>query len=114
MKIAVVDNEIICADVGTYYDQLRATGRFRWDRNTKTMRGRYCLITLNALAECCKLPPNIAAQREKLRVTAERIKQEKTAARAVPLVRYPVKAELMQHQIKGANMILLQFGLEGI
>ena len=28
-----------------------------------------------------------------------------------PLVDYPVKAKLMRHQIVGANMALIQFGL---
>ena len=110
MKIAVVDDEIICAECGSYYENLRQTGRFKWNRSDKTMRGRFCLITLNALAECCKLPPKIAEQRDRLRAVAAAIQAQKESEAAVPLVEYPVKADLMVHQIKCANMALLQFG----
>ena len=111
MKIAIVGNEIICAECGAYYENLRATGRFKWNRADKTMRGRFGLITLNALSECCKLPPKIAEQWDRLRAMDAAIKAQKCSEAAVPLVDYPVKADLMAHQIKGANMALIQFGL---
>lgn len=110
MKVAVVDGEIICAEVGSYYEQLRATGRFKWNRADKTMRGAMGLISLNALADCCKLPPKLAEERERLQELTDAIEVQRRAKNPVPLVPFPVRAELMAHQIRGANMALLYFG----
>lgn len=111
MKVAIVDNEVVCAEVGGYYDPLRATGRFRWIRKDKTMRGRFCLATLDALASCCKLPPDIASERERLRALSDAIELQRADDEPKPLVQFPIKdAELMKHQVRGANMALLIFG----
>jgi hypothetical protein len=39
------------------------------------------------------------------------IQRESLDKDPVPLVHYPVKAKLMRHQIVGANMALIQFGV---
>lgn len=49
MKLAIIDSEIVCAEIGPYYEQLRDTGRFRWNRRDKTMRALMCLDSLEAL-----------------------------------------------------------------
>lgn len=113
MKIAIVGSEVVCAECGTYYESLRKTGRFRWNRSDRTMRGRMSLITLQALSLCCNLPPKIAEQRDEMLAIAEAIRAQKCAENPEPLVKYPVKARLMKHQIRGANMALLQFGIRG-
>lgn len=111
MKVAIVDNEVVCAEVGGYYESLRSTGRFRWIRKDKTMRGRFCLATLDALASCCKLPPHIALERERLRVISDAVEAQRADDDPKPLVPFPIKdAALMKHQIRGANMALLIFG----
>ena len=35
MKLAIIGSEIVCAEVGPYYEQLLDTGRFRWNRRRK-------------------------------------------------------------------------------
>lgn len=111
MKIAIHEGEVICAEVGPYYESLRQTGRFKWSRSDKTMRGDDCLITLDALAACCKLPANVAARRDHLQKIADAIERQRATEKPIPLVEFPIKnAELMSHQIAGANMALLQFG----
>ena len=111
MKVAIVGNEVVCAEVGPYYEQLRDTGRFRWNRRDKTMRARMCLDSLEALSSCCKLPQNIALERERLRVLSDAVEAQRADRDPKPIVPYPIKnAALMKHQIVGANMALLIFG----
>ena len=111
MKLAIIDSEIVCAEVGPYYEQLRDTGRFRWNRRDKTMRARMCLDSLEALSSCCKLPPHLASELLRLRELRDAVERQRTSENPVPLLRYPIKnAELMKHQVRGANMALLVFG----
>ena len=58
MKLAIVDSEIVCAEVGPYYEKLRDTGRFRWNRRDKTMRARMYLDSLETLSFCEKEEAN--------------------------------------------------------
>lgn len=111
MKIALLDGKIICADVGPYYEDLRATGRLKWNRTNKTMEGDAVLLTLEALSSCCRLPPNIQAEYDKLRAVSEKVEAQRKASEPVLLTPVPVKnCELMKHQIVGVNMALLLFG----
>lgn len=111
MKVAIVGNEVVCAEVGGYYEPLRSTGQFRWSRKDKTMRARMGLTALDALASCCKLPPHIALERERLRVLSDAVEAQRADRDPKPIVPYPIKnAALMKHQIVGANMALLIFG----
>lgn len=111
MKIAKINNELVCAETGTYYEDLRRTGRFRYHRPDKTMRAPWGLISLNALSDIIKLPPKMEEERIRLFRIDIAIHHEKDRKEAKPLYNYPVKASLMEHQIKGANMALLQFGV---
>ena len=112
MKIAMVDGKIICADCGAYFQKLRDTGRFTWDRKTKTMQGDLCRLTLQALSECCKLPPNAAAQYQKEQEIYEAMEEQRRSKEPKLLTSVPLKnCELMKHQIVGINMALLLFGL---
>lgn len=111
MKVAKIGNELVCAEMGPYYETLRATGRFRYNRPDRTMRAPWGLITLNILNEIVKLPPKMEEERIKLMRIDLAIRHEKESKEAKPLYPYPVKADLMAHQIKGANMALLQFGV---
>lgn len=111
MKLAIIGSEIVCAEIGPYYEQLRDTGRFRWNRRDKTMRARMCLDSLEALSSCCKLPPHLASELLRLRALRDAAERQRASEDPVPLLRYPIKnAELMKHQVRGANMALLVFG----
>ena len=111
MKLAIVDSEIVCAEVGPYCEQLRDTGRFRWNRRDKTMRARMCLDSLEALSSCCKLPPHLASELLRMRAMRDAVERQRASENPVPLLRYPIKnAELMKHQVRGANMARLVFG----
>lgn len=111
MKIALHEGLIICADCGPYFEHLRSTGRFRWDRRSKTMRGDICYISLKALNECCNLPPNVRAEYERLKSIQEAMELQRKSEQPKLLIPVPVKnCELMRHQIVGVNMALLLFG----
>ena len=112
MKIAMQNDRIICAEVGDYYESLRATGRFKWDRPSKTMRGDLCLITLEALASVCRLPPQVDAEYRRLRRIADALEEQRRSQDPSLLTAVPVKnCKLMRHQIIGINMALTLFGV---
>lgn len=112
MKIAMQNDRIVCAEVGDYYEALRATGRFRWDRPSRTMRGDLCLITLEALASVCRLPPQIDAEYRRLRRIADAMEEQRRSQDPSLLTAVPVKnCKLMRHQIIGINMALILFGV---
>ena len=111
MKVAKIGNELVCAEVGHYYETLRGTGRFKYHRPDRTMRAPWGLISLNILNEIITLPPMMADERIRLMRIDLAIRREKERKEAKPLCHYPVKASLMDHQIRGANMALLQFGV---
>lgn len=112
MKIAMQNEQIICAEVGDYYEALRATGRFKWDRPSKTMRGDLCLLTLEALASVCRLPPQVDTEYRRLRRIADAMEEQRRCQEPVLLTDVPVKnCQLMRHQIIGINMALILFGV---
>lgn len=112
MKIAISDGKIYIADCGYYFDDIRATGRFHWDKRKQCMIGDLSLITLDALAACCRLPDNCATERARLRGIADAVEREKHTEDPVPLFDYPIKnATLMKHQVRGANIAMILFGV---
>lgn len=112
MKIALHEGKVICAECGPYFDQLRQTGRFIWDRKTQTMQGSLCRITLQALSECCKLPPQAAAELSRQNAVYKAMEEQRRTAKPKLLSPVPIKnCELMGHQVAGVNMALLLFGL---
>jgi len=109
MKIALVGDEVICAETGSYYDSLRDTRRFRWNRSDKTMRGDRSLLTLQALSSVCRLPPHVDAVRQNMARTQAIIDGQRRG-HSGPLMPMPVRAKLMEHQVAGANMALAAMG----
>lgn len=110
MRIAMRDGKVILGDVGGYYQALRSWGLLTWDKPTQTLRGPVSLELLDRLAAMCALPPELAAERQRLRAIREAVDAERANEHPVPLVRYPVKAKLFDHQIRGCNMCMLTFG----
>ena len=104
------DGQLVLADVGAYYGVLRSWGLLTYHKPTQTLRGTVSLELLDNLAGLGRLPREIEAERQHLRAVKEAIDAERGNEHPVPLVRYPVKAKLFEHQIRGANMCLLAFG----
>ena len=108
---AVIDNgTLILRNVGSYYSLLTSTGKLKWDKKTQSLRGTADLELLDTLSSIMRLPLELEAERRKMREVRQAIDRERIEAEPTPLVHYPVKARLLKHQIRGANMALLAFG----
>lgn len=114
MKYSVKGDELVLSQVGEGYEALANTGLFRWNRRDKTMRATVAIESITALEDIYhRLPEPLQILRRQLqrRDHLMQSQRESLDKSPVPLVRYPVKAQLMRHQIVGANMALIQFGL---
>ena len=110
MKIAMKEGRVILAQIEpARMEKLKAIRMLRWDRARQTYSAPISLDLLNALATIFRLPDFIEKERRQLDYIARRIEGERSAAHPVPLVPYPVKADLYAHQIRAANMAMLQF-----
>ncbi len=111
MKIALQHGQIILTEIEPLrYDQLKRMGIFRWNKTTRTMTAPVSLDALTALHNRFTLPDFVEAERERLAVIARQVEQQRETKDPKPLVEYPVKAKLYAHQVRAANMALLQFG----
>ena len=109
MKIALQHGQIILAEIEPLrYEQLKRMGIFRWNKTTRTMTGPVSLDALNALHNRFTLPDFVETERERLAEVARQVEQQREATEPKPLAAYPVRAQMFQHQIRGANMALLQ------
>ena len=110
MKIALQHGQIILAEIEPLrYDQLKRMGIFRWNKTTRTMTAPVSLDALTALHNRFTLPDFVEAERERLAAIARQVEQQREAKDPKPLAEYPVRAQMFQHQIRGANMALLVF-----
>lgn len=66
---------------------------------------------LNKLAGIVRLPGPIEAERQRLNEIAQAVDAERMKQDPEPLYDYPVKYPLFRHQVRGANMCLITFGL---
>ena len=110
MRITMKDGQIVLGDVGAYFGFLRSLGLLTYHKPTQTLRGAASLELLDSLAGLGKLPREIETERQRLRAVKDAVDAERQSEHPVPLVRYPVKAKLFEHQVRGANMCLLTFG----
>ena len=114
MKYSIKGDELVLSQVAEGYDALAATGLYRWNRRDKTMRATVSIESITALESIFhRLPEPLQILRRQLqrREHLMQIQRESLDKDPVPLVHYPVKAKLMRHQIVGANMALIRFGL---
>jgi len=109
LKIALQHGQVILAEIEPLrHEQLKRIGLLRWNKTTRTMTGTISLDLLNALSRIFTLPPFVEAERQHLLNIAGQVEQQREAPEPVALVKYPVKAQMFKHQVRGANMALLQ------
>lgn len=112
MKIAMKNGRIILAEIEqARMDKLKKTRMLRWNKADRTYSAPVSLDLLNTLAGIFRLPDFVEKERRKLDYMARRLEGERNATNPVPLVRYPVKADLYKHQVRAANMAMLAFGV---
>lgn len=104
------EGRIILAEIEqARMDRLKKTRMLRWNKADRTYSAPVSLDLLNTLAGIFRLPDFVEKERRKLDYMARRLEGERNAAKPLPLVHYPVKAELFQHQVRAANMAMIQF-----
>lgn len=116
MKFHIDGDTVVLSQVGEYYDKIADTGEFTWNRRNKTMEAHMTVQSLESLLSAVgRLPPllleHLARLREKDKMLQEQ--RESLDKDPKPLFNYPVKANLMRHQIVGANMAMIVFGETG-
>ena len=112
MEIAMKDGQILMRNLDTVqYNLLRNSGKCSWDKKKHMMIGDVSLELLDTLSHLIRLPDRIRAEYLRLKSVQDAIDKERLNEKPVPLVKYPVKLPLFEHQVRGANMALLAFGV---
>ena len=112
MEIAMKDGQILMRNLDTVqYNVLRNTGKCIWDKKKQMLIGDVSLELLDTLNYLVRLPERINAEYIRLKRLQESIDKERLNEKPTPLVKYPVKLPLFAHQVRGANMALLAFGV---
>ncbi len=112
MRMAIKDGKIYLIEFdSTQYGIMRSWGALRYVRAKQWMEGAVSLELLDKLAGITTLPPKAAELRKKLADTQKAIDILRTEEDPKPLVKFPVKGSLYKHQIRAADMALVEFGL---
>ena len=111
MEIAMKDGQILMRNLDTVqYNILRGTNKCVWNKKRQMMIGDVDLELLDTLNRIIRLPDRIKEEYIRLKAIQDAIDKERLNENPVPLVKYPVKLPLFAHQVRGANMALLEFG----
>lgn len=109
MKVAMKDGRIILAQIEqARMDKLKKTGMLRWNKAERTYSAPVTLDLLDVLAQIFPLPDIVEAERQRLAGIARQLDAQRAAAEPVPLTPYPVRAKMFRHQMRAANMALIQ------
>ena len=109
MKVAIKDGRIVLAQIEqARMDKFKKTGMLRWNRAARTYSAPVTLDLLDALAQIFPLPDTVEAERQRLAGIARQLDAQRAASEPVPLTSYPVRAKLFRHQVRAANMALIQ------
>ena len=109
MKVAMKNGRIVLAQIEqARMDKLKKTGMLRWNRAARTYSAPVTLDLLEVLAQIFPLPDTVEAERRRLAGIVRQLDAQRAAAEPVPLTSYPVRAKLFRHQVRAANMALIQ------
>lgn len=114
MKMAIKDGQVILVDVGSEtYMTIKGWGLMRWDKQQQALYGPATADLLNHLSELLRgrLPAPAEELRQKLNRIEGAVDAQRMDPEPKPLYKFPVKLPLYRHQIRGANMALMVFGL---
>lgn len=112
MKMKLDRGILIIADCdGMQLNIIKSWNKMKWNRSRQWLEGPCTCELLNRLTGLVKLPPTIEDQRLHMNRIAGAVDQERMKEDPVPLYKYPVKFPLFKHQVRGANMALITFGL---
>lgn len=109
MKVAIKDGRIILAQIEqARMDKLKKTGMLRWNKAARTYSAPVTLDLLDVLAQIFPLPDTVEAERRRLAGIARQLDAQRAASEPAPLTSYPVRAKMFRHQVRAANMALIQ------
>lgn len=112
MKMAMNNGQLMIKDADDYQFQIiKSWNKMRWNKAEKMLQAPVESDLLNKLAGIVTLPQVIEQERQRLNAITEAVDAERMNAEPEALYRYPVKLPLFKHQIRGANMCLMTFGL---
>lgn len=112
MKMAMKEGQILIKDAdNTQFTIIKSWGKMKWSKAERMFYGPAEIELLNKLAGLVPLPAPIEAERQQLNIIAQAVDTERMKPEPEPLYKYPVKFPLFRHQVRGANMCLITFGL---
>lgn len=112
MKMALKEGQILIKDAdSTQFTIIKSWGKMKWSRAELMFYGPAEIELLNNLAGIARLPDHIEAERQRLNEVSRAVDSERMKEDPEPLYKYPVKYPLFKHQVRGANMCLIIFGL---
>ena len=112
MKMALKDGQILIKDADNMqFTIIKSWNKMKWNKAEQMLQGSAEVELLNKLAGLVRLPEQIEAERQRLNNIMDAVDRERLKEEPVPLYKYPVKYPLFKHQIRGANMALITFGL---
>lgn len=112
MKMALKDGQILIKEADSNQALIiKSWAKMKWSKAELMFYGPADIELLNKLSGLVRLPQPIDELRRHLNKVAEAIDRERMKEKPEPLYKYPVKLPLYQHQVRGANMALLAFGL---
>lgn len=112
MKMALKDGQILIKEAdNNQFLIIKSWNKMKWSKAEQMLYGPADMELLNKLAGLVRLPAPIEERRQHLNKVAAAVDRERMKEEPVPLYKYPVKLPLYKHQIRGANMALMVFGL---
>lgn len=112
MKMAIKDGQVLLAEVDSErFMIIKSWGKMRWSKTQQILYGPADAELLNRLSGIFFLPKQAEDLRQKLNRRAEAVDAERMNKNPKALYPYPVKLPLYQHQLRGANMAMMAFGL---
>lgn len=112
MKMALKDGQILIKEAdNNQFLIIKSWSKMKWSKAEQMLYGPADIELLNKLAGIVRLPGPIEERRQKLNEVAAAVDRERMKEEPEPLYKYPVKLPLYKHQIRGANMALMVFGL---
>lgn len=112
MKMALKDGQILIKEAdNNQFLIIKSWNKMKWSKAEQMLYGPADIELLNKLAGLVRLPGPIEQRQKHLNEVAEAVDRERMNEDPKPLYKYPVKLPLYKHQIRGANMALMVFGL---
>lgn len=112
MKMALKDGQILIKEAdNNQFLIIKSWGKMKWSKADLMFYGPADVELLNKLAGIVRLPAPIEELRRRLNKVAAAVDRERMKKDPKPLYKYPVKLPLYKHQVRGANMALMVFGL---